>query len=173
LPSDVSSHVKTSSVEDYFSQPSSHYNLHDHGSLKPGDRYGFAGTVLSEPTTYHDAICHPEWQYAMAEEITALERTSTWDIVPLPSHAHPITCKWVYKIKTSSDGSLECYKAYLVAHGFQQEHGHDYDETFAHMAHMTTIRTLLAVASICAWSISQLDVKNVFLNGELHEEVYM
>jgi len=109
----------------------------------------------------------------MAEEIAALERTGTWDLVPLPSHARPITCKWVYKIKTRSDGSLERYKARLVARGFQQEYGRDYDETFAPVAHMTTVRTLLAVASVRAWSISQLDVKNAFLNGELREEVYM
>jgi hypothetical protein len=109
----------------------------------------------------------------MAEEIAALERTGTWDIVPLPSHARPITCKWIYKIKTRSDGSLERYKARLVARGFQQEYGRDYDETFAPVAHMTTVRTLLVVASVRAWAISQLDVKNAFLNGELHEEVYM
>ncbi|WVZ81059.1 hypothetical protein U9M48_028485 [Paspalum notatum var. saurae] len=73
---------------------------------------------------------------AMAEEIAALERTVTWDVVPTPSHVRPITCKWVYKVKTRSDGS--CYKGRLVARGFQQEHGHDYDETFAPVAHMTT-----------------------------------
>ena len=109
----------------------------------------------------------------MAEEIAALERTGTWELVPCPPRVRPITCKWVYKIKTRSDGSLERYKARLVARGFQQEHGRDYDETFAPVAHMTTVRTLLAVASVREWSISQLDVKNVFLNGELHEEVYM
>jgi hypothetical protein len=109
----------------------------------------------------------------MAEELAALERAGTWDLVPLPSHVRPITYKWVYKVKTRSDGSLERYKARLVARGFQQEHGRDYDETFAPVAHMPTVRTLLAVASVRGWSISQLDVKNAFLNGELHEEVYM
>jgi len=109
----------------------------------------------------------------MAEEIAALERTGTWDLVPLPPQVTPITCKWVYKIKTRSDGSLERYKARLVARGFQQEHDRDYDETFAPVAHMTIVRTLLAVASVRQWSISQLDVKNAFLNGELREEVYM
>jgi hypothetical protein len=109
----------------------------------------------------------------MAEEITALERTSMWDLVPCPPCVRPITCKWVYKVKTRSDGSLERYKARLVACGFQQEHGQDYDETFATVAHMTTIHTLLVVASVRGWSISQLDVKNVFLNGELCEDVYM
>jgi hypothetical protein len=65
----------------------------------------------------------------MAEEIAALERTDTWDLVPCPPCVHLITCKWVYKVKTRSDGSLERYKAHLVARGFQQEQGRDYDET--------------------------------------------
>ena len=83
------------------------YVLRDRQSLRPPDRLGFAGTVLSEPTSYRDAIQHQEWQHAMAEEIAALERTGTWDLVPIPAHVRPITCKWVYKVKTRSDGSLE------------------------------------------------------------------
>jgi hypothetical protein len=84
----------------------------------------------------------------MAEEITALEQTGTWDLVSYPPRVRPITCKWVYKVKTRSDGSPERYKARLVARCFQQEHGRDYDETFAPFANMTTIYTLLAVASV-------------------------
>ncbi|CAM8914237.1 unnamed protein product [Rhodiola kirilowii] len=55
----------------------------------------------------------------MAEELATFERTDTWKVVPLPSHVHPITCKSIYTVKTRSDGSLECYKARLVARGFQ------------------------------------------------------
>jgi hypothetical protein len=147
-----------------------------HRLQRPPDYYyplAFTSTALSEPTSYYVAILHPEWQHMMVEEIAALERTSTWDHVPYPPRVCPITCKWVYKVKTHSDGSLECYKARLVARGFQQEQGCDYDDTFTHVAHMTTIRTLLVVASIREWSMSQLDVKNAFLNGELREDIYM
>jgi hypothetical protein len=147
-----------------------------HRLHQPPDCYSpsaFTVTALSEPASYHDAILHPEWQHAMAEEIAAPERTSMWDLVSCLSYVRPITCKWVYKVKTRSDGSLERYKARHVACGFQQEQGHDYDETFAPVAHMTTIHALLALASIREWFISQLDVKNIFFNGELHEDVYM
>jgi len=116
---------------------------------------------------------HQEWQHAIAEQIAALEPPGTWDLVHIPAHVRPITCKWIYKFKTCSNGSLEYYKARLVARSFQQEHGPAYDETFAPVAHMTTIRTLIAVASVSEWSISELDVKNHFLNSELREEVYM
>lgn len=77
------------------------------------------------------------------------------------------------KVKTRSDGSIKHYKARFVARGFQQEHGRDYDETFAPVANMTTVRTLLEVASVSRWSVSQLDVKNAFLSGELCEEIYV
>jgi hypothetical protein len=84
-----------------------------------------------------------------------------------------ITCKWVYKVKTRTDGSVERYKARLVTRDFQQEHGLNYDETFALVIHMTSVPTLFALTTIREWPISQLDVKNDFLNGELHEKVYM
>jgi hypothetical protein len=119
-------------------------------------------TALPESVSYRDAILHQEWQHAMAEEIAALDPTGTCELIPCPPRIHPVTCKWIYKVKTGSDGSLERYKARLVAHGFQQKHGHNYDETFVLVAHMTIV---------CEWSISQLDVKKAFLKGEMHEEV--
>ncbi|CAJ2650750.1 unnamed protein product [Trifolium pratense] len=128
---------------------------------------------LSEPSSYKEAVLDPLWQKAMEEELAALHKTNTWDIVPLPPGKRAIGARWVYKIKTKSDGSVERYKARLVAKGFSQQYGMDYEETFAPVAKMTTIRTLIVVASVRQWPISQMDVKNAFLNGDLLEEVYM
>jgi hypothetical protein len=79
----------------------------------------------------------------------------------------------VYKIKINFDGSIERYKARLVVKGYSQQYGMDYEEIFARIAKITTIRTLIVIASIRRWHISQLDFKNAFLNGDLQEEVYM
>jgi hypothetical protein len=104
-------------------EPSSSEQLvrRSHRLHRPPDCYSpsaFTITALSEAASYHEAILHPEWQYAMAEEIAALEWTSTWDLVPCPPHVRLITYKWIYKVKTRFDGSLERYKARLVARGF-------------------------------------------------------
>jgi len=82
--------------------------------------------VASVPVTYHEVASIP-WQLAMIEELAALDRTGTSDLVPLPSHVVPITSKWVFKIKTKSSGSIERYIARLVARGFQQTQGREYD----------------------------------------------
>jgi hypothetical protein len=128
---------------------------------------------LHEPHSYREASTNPLWQKAMDEELQALDRTHTWDLVDLPPGKSVVDCKWVYKIKTHSDGSIERYKARLVAKGFTQEYGIDYEETFAPVARLTSVRSLLAVATIRKWDLHQMDVKNAFLNGELTEEVYM
>ncbi|TLX69449.1 hypothetical protein E9993_23005, partial [Labilibacter sediminis] len=125
---------------------------------------------LTEPMSFKEAVSDPLWQTAMAEELTALHQTHTWDLVPLPPGKHKIGCRWVYKIKTKSDGSIERYKARLVAKGYSQQYGLDYEETFAPVAKMTNVRTLIAISSIRQWKIYQMDVKNAFLNGDLHEE---
>ena len=84
-----------------------------------------------------------------------------------------IGCKWIYKIKTHSDGFIEWHKARLVAKGFTQEYGIYYKETFALVAQISSIHALLVVAATNKWDIFKMNVKNAFLNGNLSEEVYM
>ena len=86
----------------------------------------------------------------------------TWDLVTLPSGFTPIGCRWVYKTKTRVDGSVEHYKARLVARGFTQAYGIDYEETFAPVAKMTIVRLLLAIAAAQQWPLYQMDVTNVY-----------
>ena len=110
----------------------------------------------------------------MQAEITALQQNQTWKLVNLPPGKTSIGCKWVYKVKHRSDGSIERYKACLVAKGYTQTHGVDYLHIFSPMATMTTIRLLLTIAAAAkGWFLHQLDVNNKFLHSDLHEEVYM
>lgn len=109
----------------------------------------------------------------MNEELLALESNSTWDLVPTPQDASIIGSKWVQSIKVHSDGILDRYKARLVAHGYKQEYGIDYKDTFAPVAEMTTIRSLLSVAFVRDWPLWQMDVKNDFLHRDLQETIYM
>uniref|UniRef100_A0A2N9IH78 Integrase catalytic domain-containing protein n=1 Tax=Fagus sylvatica TaxID=28930 RepID=A0A2N9IH78_FAGSY len=151
----------------------------------PPDRYGFplTGTTSSAlsatlssiavPTSYSQAVKEKCWQQAMQEELCALEANKTWDVIDCPAGVTPLGCKWVYSIKVKSDGSLDRYKARLVALGNNQEYGVNYEETFAPVAKMTTIRTILAIAASQNWDLHQMDVKNAFLHGDLKEDVYM
>ena len=109
----------------------------------------------------------------MNDEIVALERNHTWSLVPLPPGHKAIGCRWVYKIKHNSDGSVERYKARWVAKGYTQVEGVDYKETFSPIAKLTTLRCLLTIVAARKWFTHQLDVQNVFLHGNLDEEVYM
>jgi hypothetical protein len=137
--------------------------------------YSCFSAILSfhEPHTYREACTNPLWQQAMTEELQALEKTHTWDLVDLPRGKSAIGCKCFYKIKTKSYGTIEWYKAHLVTKGYAQEYEIDYEETFAHVARIISVHSLLAIAAVHQWPLFQMDVKNAFLNGDLNEEVYM
>uniref|UniRef100_A0A2N9FMK4 Reverse transcriptase Ty1/copia-type domain-containing protein n=1 Tax=Fagus sylvatica TaxID=28930 RepID=A0A2N9FMK4_FAGSY len=117
----------------------------------------FALATLHEPHTYRETSTNPLWQQAMANELNALHKTHTWDMTTLPPSKSAIGCKWVYKIKTWVDGSVERYKACLVAKGFTQEYGIHYEETFAPIARLTSVLSLLIVAvSTCSHLLATL-----------------
>jgi hypothetical protein len=109
----------------------------------------------------------------MKEELLALQKNKTWELVDLPTGKKAVGCKWVFTIKQTPEGKVDRYKARLVAKGYSQTYGIDYDETFAPVAKMGTVRTLISCAANFGWPLHQLDVKNAFLHGDLQEEVYM
>ncbi|CAH9137156.1 unnamed protein product, partial [Cuscuta epithymum] len=126
-----------------------------------------------DPTCFSQAQKFPVWRAAMADEFNALIANKTWDLVPWDSTKNVVACKWVYKTKFNSDGSVERHKARLVAQGFKQQAGVDFTETFSPVVKPTTVRLVLSVVVARGWCIRQLDVKNAFLHGHLTEEVFM
>ena len=109
----------------------------------------------------------------MRAELQALESNNTWSLCSLPPGKRAVGCKWIYRVKYHADGSIERYKARLVAKGFTQQKGVDCFDTFSHVAKMVTVMVLLSLASIYNWHLTQLDVNNAFLHGDLSEEVFM
>jgi hypothetical protein len=109
----------------------------------------------------------------MKEEMSALPKNKTCDLVQLPRGKKIAGFKWVFTMKQNPEGKVERYKARLVAKGYSQTYGIDYDEIFTLVTKMSTVRTLISCAVNFGWPLHQLDVKNVFLHGDLEEEVYM
>jgi histone deacetylase 1/2 len=109
----------------------------------------------------------------MDVEFEALIKNKTWHLVPPPRGRNIIDSKWVWKIKRKADGTVDRYKGRLVAKGYTQRYGIDYEDTFSPVVKAATIRLILSIAVSKGWSLRQLDVQNAFLHGVLEEEVYM
>ncbi|KAK1609157.1 hypothetical protein QYE76_032830 [Lolium multiflorum] len=129
--------------------------------------------TVSIPNDWKTAKQYPKWREVMIKELEALKKNKTWVLTTLPAGKTTVSCKWIYTVKQNPEGKVERYKAILVARGFSQTYGIDYDETFALVAKMNTVRILVSCAANFGWKLHQLDVKNAFLHGDLQEEVYM
>ncbi|RVW21952.1 Retrovirus-related Pol polyprotein from transposon RE1 [Vitis vinifera] len=129
--------------------------------------------ISTTPTSVLEALQLSHWKQAMTDEYLALLRNNTWDLVPPPTDRKLIGCKWVFKVKENPDGTINKYKARLVAKGFHQIAGFDFNETFSPVVKPTTIRIVLTIALNLQWKVRQLDVNNAFLNGDLHEDIFM
>jgi len=109
----------------------------------------------------------------MLDEMSVLQNNGTWDLVPLPSGKFVVGCRWVFAIKIGPDGTIDGLKTCLVAKGYTQIFGLYYGNTFSPVAKMAIVRLFIAMTTLQQWLLYQLDVKNVFLNGDLQEEIYM
>ncbi|KAK0592765.1 hypothetical protein LWI29_024958 [Acer saccharum] len=133
-------------------------------------------TEDGEPLTFHEARNSSDaslWMTAMQEEIEALHKNKTWELVPLPHGRKAIGNRWVYKIKRDGNNQVERYHARLVVKGYAQKEGIDFNEIFSPVVRLTTVRVVLAMSAVFDLHLEQLDVKTAFLHGELEEEIYM
>ena len=131
---------------------------------------------IDDPPTYKKALESNEsekWIDAMKDELNSMAQNEVWDLVQLPHGSKSIGCKWIYKVKRDQKGNIQKYKARLVAKGFTQKEGIDYTETFSPVSRKDSLRIILALVAHFDLELHRMDVKTAFLNGELHEEVYM
>jgi hypothetical protein len=132
--------------------------------------------VEDTPTTISETYFSPDadlWKEAVRSEMEYIMSNGTWEVVDRPYGCQAIGCKWIFKKKRRPDGTIERYKAGLVAKGYTQKEGEDFFDTYSPVARLTTIRTLIAVEASYGLIIHQMDVKTTFLNGELDEEIFM
>ena len=114
-----------------------------------------------------------KWIDAMKDEMKSMEDNDVWDLIELPKGSKPIGCKWIFKTKRDSNGNVERYKAHLVAKGFTQKEGIDYEEIFSLVFTKNSFRTIMALVAHFDLELHQMDVKTMLLNGNIYETIYM
>ena len=130
----------------------------------------------NEPKSVKEALSFSDaelWRQAMQDEIDSFEQHGAWELIDRPMHKNIVKNRWIFKIKRDADGKIATYRARLVAKGFTQQYGLDYNETFSPVVRHSSIRMLLSLAVELDLKIDHLDVKTAFLNGDLSEEIYM
>ena len=129
-----------------------------------------------DPQTYKEAVTSPDrpmWKEAIKSEIDSILQNHTWELVDLPPGSKPLGCKWIFKKKMKTDGTIDKYKARLVIKGYKKQKGLDYFDTYSLVSRITSIRMMLVIASMRNLAVHQMDVKIAFLNVDLEEEIYM
>ena len=134
------------------------------------------GTSDDDPKTLMQAMTRPdwsEWEKAMEEEIALMRKYKVWDVVDSPDDTNIVGSRWVFRIKRDSSGKILKYRARLVAQGFTQMYGIDFQDTFAPVARLSSIRAVIALAASEDWELHQMDVKSAYLNSPIDTPVYM
>ncbi|GJW10599.1 retrovirus-related pol polyprotein from transposon TNT 1-94 [Tanacetum coccineum] len=131
----------------------------------------FISTI--EPKYVNEALTDDSWIVAMQEELNQFIANDVWELVPKPRNMTIIGTKWVFRNKLDENGIVSRNKAMLVAQGYNQQEGIDYDETYAPISRLESIRILLAYACALDFKEFQMDVKSAFLNGFINEEIYV
>jgi hypothetical protein len=152
------------------------YSLRDRSKIRNPERFANISILNAEPESFEEATSSgnaEQWKQAMDEEIQSLKQNQTWTLVEPPKNQQVIDNRWVYKIKRNEDGSVQKYKARLVARGFRQVAGIDYNETFSPVTKFDSIRMILCVAASEKLILKQFDVKTAFLYGNIDEILYM
>ncbi|UYV68112.1 hypothetical protein LAZ67_5003088 [Cordylochernes scorpioides] len=177
LENELPSNLDSVGVEDTLPQPSTSKNIVRNPYGRKGEpRVELNFLDVTEPQSFEEAVQSPEamyWRKAMEDELRVLQERGTWELSTLPPGKKPISSRWVYKVKTNESGNVERFKARLVARGFSQKQGIDFQETYAPVINLAVIRVLITLSLNMKWYNRHLDVDNAFLYGDLEEEIYM
>ena len=144
---------------------------HEENPISETLNFSLLAKANFEPSCFEDACTNEVWVQPMQEEMNSIHTNDTLELGELPHDKKNISTKWMYKNKFNSDGRVERHKAILVAKVFIEKYGIDYEETFALVSREDTIRMLISLATQKMWSIHHMDMKSVFLNGCLEEEI--
>ena len=131
---------------------------------------------MGNPNTYEYAVKTPEansWKTVMEEEMKCLRDNGTCELTDLLEDRQAVKCRWLYLPKCDTHGNVTCYHAHLIAKGFSQTAGVDYEETFTPIARLDSLRLLLLLAANFDMEAHHIDIKSAYLNGDLDKEIYM